>query len=78
MTFWETFTLVGLGATVLGVFLRFYAILNNRTLKAESEMTRQVLLEAIERMDRGHSKLLGRIAELIVSEGEKTRQAIKA
>ena len=45
MGFWQLLTLGGTMATILGVFLTFYAMINNRTLKEESKNTRDVLLE---------------------------------
>ena len=45
MGFWQLLTLGGTMATILGVFLTFYAMINNRTLKEESKNTREVLLE---------------------------------
>ena len=40
MNFWETLTLGGTMAMILGVFPTVYGIINNRTLKEESRATR--------------------------------------
>ena len=45
MDFWQLATLGGTMATVLGVFLTVYAMINNRTLKEESRRIREILLE---------------------------------
>ncbi len=116
MTFWEWFTVMGTTATIMGVFLTVYGILNGRStrrllremheevrseIRAMHENTMRVLerIEAgqremraefariMERMDetvrrmdetmRRMDETLKHIAELIVIEGERTRQAIR-
>jgi len=95
MSFLELIGLVAAWATILGVFLTYYGIRNNKILKEESkgirdilikisegqikisegqEETRREMAEAFKKMDN----TLREIANLIVSESEKTRQAIKA
>jgi hypothetical protein len=61
-------------ATILGVFLTISGVINNRTLKEEFRLTREML----DRMDRGHQEATKYVADLIRAEGEKTRQAINA
>ncbi|HIC92541.1 MAG TPA: hypothetical protein EYP21_10925 [Syntrophaceae bacterium] len=79
MDIWDLIAITGTSATVLGVFLTFYALINNRILRRESQATREIL----DRIDRGQqearremAEALKRIAELIVAEGERTRIAI--
>ena len=92
MGFWQLLTLGGTMATILGVFLTFYAMINNRTLKEESKNTREVLLEESKhtreillRIEQGQAEARKEMAEaikalggLIRSEGEQTRDAIRA
>ena len=74
MSFWQVLGLVSAMATILGVFLTISGVINNRTLKEEFRMTREML----DRMDRGHQEATKYVADLIRAEGEKTRQAINA
>ena len=90
MGVWDLITITGTSATVLGIFLTFYALINNRILRRESQATREILeresqatREILDRIDRGQqearremAEALKRIAELIVAEGERTRIAI--
>jgi ribosomal protein L30/L7E len=69
MSFLENLALVGTAATILGVFLIGYAIVNNKTLKKESKLTREVLAETIEK----ESKLT---REVIAEETKLTREMI--
>ena len=66
MSFWEVLALVSAGATILGVFLAVYAMLNNRTLKQEAASTREIL-NGIEHGQRENSAatrdLLSRIEQ---------------
>jgi esterase/lipase len=127
VSFYEVLTLGGVMATILGVFLTLYAIINNRTLKAEArniielisefrrehqenikimterldefrrehQKTMQVLGENLkesreridefrrehrEKMDefrKSHEEMIKYIADLIVANGERTRQEIR-
>ena len=43
MSFWEALALVGAMATILGVFIAVYGLINNRLLKKEAGDTRQIL-----------------------------------
>ncbi len=74
MSFWELLGLVSAMATILGVFLTIYGVINNRTLKEEFRITREML----DRMDRGHQEATKYVADLIRAEGERTRQTIRA
>ncbi|MDI6793673.1 MAG: hypothetical protein QME81_12560 [bacterium] len=82
MTFMENLALVGTAATILGVFLTVYAIINNKTLKKESKLTREALekessltREMIKETTEYVVKYLG---DLIVAEGGRTRKAIES
>jgi len=81
MSLWEAMALVGTMATILGVFITIYGIINNRTLKAEAQGIREILL----RMEQGQSEArremaeaIERLGQLIVVEGERTREAVRA
>ena len=99
MGFWQLLTLGGTMATILGVFLTFYAMINNRTLKEESQHTREILYrieqgqaEARKEMAETRKEIAQAMAEarkemaeaikalggLIRSEGEQTRDVIRA
>ena len=43
MSFWQLLGLVSAMATILGVFLTIYGVINNRTLKEEFRITREIL-----------------------------------
>ncbi len=45
MSFWEILTLTATMATILGVFLTIYALINNKTLKTETQLTRELIDE---------------------------------
>ena len=45
MGFWETVTLGSTIATIMGAFLTLYALINSKTLKEESRLTREALKE---------------------------------
>jgi hypothetical protein len=88
MGFWEALGQVSVTATILGVFLTIYGLINNRTLKEESRNTREIL----SRIEQGQSEARKEMAEarkemaeaikylaqLIVAEAEKTREDVKA
>jgi hypothetical protein len=44
MGIWEWLTVFGFTAAILGVFLTIYGMINNKTLKEESRLTREILL----------------------------------
>ncbi len=78
MSFWELLGVVSAMATILGVFLTIYGVINNRTLKEEFRITRDMLA----RIDQGQQEARKQMAEaikyladLIRAEGERTRQA---
>lgn len=82
MTFMENLALVGTAATILGVFLTVYAIINNKTFKKESKLTREALekkssltREMIKETTEYVVKYLG---DLIAAEGGRTRKAIES
>lgn len=127
MNFLEALTFGGIIATILGVFLTLYAIINNKTLKAEakniSELitefrrehaetmrimmerlddfrrehaeTMQIMMERLDDFRREHAETMRMMAEkinefrksheetikyianLIVTNGERTRQEIR-
>jgi hypothetical protein len=82
----------GFMATILGVFLTVYALINNRTLKAESSNTREILREGFQstkeillRIEQGQeearremAEAIRYLAQLLVQEGARTREAIQA
>ncbi len=81
MSFWELLGLVSAMATILGVFLTIYGVINNRTLKEEFRITRDMLA----RLDQGQqearkemAEAIKYLADLIRAEGERTRQTIRA
>ncbi|MEW6619788.1 MAG: hypothetical protein AB1422_10715 [bacterium] len=45
MNLWESLALVGTAATILGVFLTVYGVVNNKTLKHETKLTRETIEE---------------------------------
>lgn len=67
MGFLEIITLGGTMGTILGVFLTFYAIINNRALKNESRLTRESLKEARES-----------VINIIKEESRLTRESIES
>jgi hypothetical protein len=91
MNFLESLALVGTAATILGVFLTVYAIINNKTLKNESRLTREALAEEsrltretiieetklTREMIKETTEYLAKyLGDLIVAEGDRTRKAI--
>ena len=74
MSFWEAVALVGTMATILGIFITIYGLINNRVLKEEAKSIREIL----DRMDRGHQETSKHVADLIRLEGEKTRETVRA
>ena len=92
MSFWEALALVGTMATILGVFMTIYGIINNRTLKEEARNIREILLseskntkEILLRIEQGQNharsemaEAIRYVADLVRVEGEKTREAVRA
>ena len=82
MDFWEILTLGGTIATIMGAFLILYGLINGKALKEQSTLTREAIKEEsrLTRESLEHSKdetkkILDKIAELIVAEGQRTREA---
>jgi predicted amino acid-binding ACT domain protein len=68
MTFWELLALVSVMAAILGVFLTLFALINNKTLRAESRNTQEIIeaesrntQEIIKAESRSVREILGRI-----------------
>lgn len=81
MSLWEGMALVGTMATILGVSLAIYGIINNRTLKEEARGLREILLRIEQGQNEARREMAGaiqRLGELIVLEGEKTRETVRA
>lgn len=80
MHFLEMLALVGTAATILGVFLTGYAIINNKTLKRESGLTRETTEKLMKEESRLTREMIKEVTEylgnLIVVEGNKTRSAM--
>ena len=81
MSFWEAVALVGTMATILGVFITVYGLINNRVLKQEAAGIREILL----RVEFGQKEARQEMAEairhlgdLIKLDGEKTRETVRA
>ncbi|MEW6096092.1 MAG: hypothetical protein AB1567_06165 [bacterium] len=84
MNFWEALVLVGTAATILGVFLAIYGVVNNKTLKHETKLTRETLAKTMAEESRLTREMIKEtieylakyLGDLIVAEGERTRLAI--
>ena len=90
MSFAQLIAVAGTMASILGVFLAIHARYNNRLVKEESRHTREILTriergqeegrremaEAFRKMDEGHRETIKYLADLICSEGDRTRQVI--
>ena len=81
VSFWESMTLVGTAATILGVFFTVQTMINNKILKKESRLTREAITEESKltrEMIKETVDYLGKyLGDLIVAEGNRTRVAIK-
>ena len=91
MSFWEAVGLVSAMATILGVFITIYGLINNRTLKEEATGIREILFRIEQGQNEARKEIAGAMAEarkemaeairslgeLIRSEGEKTRDAVR-
>lgn len=73
-------------ATVLGIFVGFYALINNRVIKSEMAANR-MLLEKIEQgqerialgqedFKKSFTEAIKYLGDLIVADGERTRRVI--
>lgn len=92
MSFWEAIALVGMMATILGVFITIYGVINNRVLKAEAKGLREILLrieqgqnetrlqisQQIEQSRREMAEAIKYLADLVHLEGERTREVVRA
>jgi len=81
MSFWQMLGLVSAVATILGVFLTIYAIINNRTMKEEFRLTREILSGIQNGQNEARKEMAEAIrylADLIRAEGERTRLVIRA
>jgi hypothetical protein len=92
MSFWELLALGSVIATVLGVFVTLYGMINNRTLKEESKITREMIRqefggtrELLSKIEQGQSEArkemaeaLRYLADLIRLESETSRELIKS
>lgn len=88
MSLWEAMALVGTMATILGVFITIYGIINNRVLKAEAKSLREILLRIEQGQDEARREMAEALkhladlshdlASLIHLEGERTREAVRA
>ena len=66
MGFWELFALVFSMATIMGVFLTVYGVINNHLLKEESAHTREILArmeQGQQRMEQGQQNVQKEVAE---------------
>ena len=63
MTFWEILTLDGVIATILGIFIVIYAILNNKTVKENTRIIISKLDEGFRRMDENFQKVITKLDE---------------
>lgn len=63
MSFWELIALVGTMATILGLFLTMYALINNKTLKEESKLTRESVEKVITEESRLTREIIAKIDE---------------
>ncbi len=87
MSLGELIAVTGTMASILGIFLTISTAINNRTLREESQHTREILArieqgqnEARKEMAEARSEMaeaIRHLADLIQFEGEKTRQTIR-
>jgi len=79
--FLELLGAAGTFASILGIFFAIYAKQNGRLTRAfisqENEKTRRSLAKMDKTMGK-MDKTLNKIAELIVSEGKRTRKAFRS
>ena len=74
MSFWELLALVSAMATIMGIFLTIYGVVNNRTLRAEFSNTREIL----SRMEQGQEEGLKGIAEARKEMAEARKEMAEA
>ncbi|MDI6735658.1 MAG: hypothetical protein QME42_05620 [bacterium] len=88
MNLWESLALVGTAATILGIFLTIYGVVNNKTLKYETKLTREAMAEEskltreamaeesklTQKMIKETTEYLAKyLGNLIVADGNRTR-----
>lgn len=81
MGFIEILMIVGAPVTILGIFLRGYGIINNKTFKKESILTRESIGEMIREESRLTRESIGEmikettkyLGDLIVAVGDNRR-----
>jgi F0F1-type ATP synthase membrane subunit b/b' len=85
MSFWENLAIMGTMATILGVFLTIYGILNNRVMRAAVESIRDLIrefrqetVELLDRIERGQEELRREAAELRREVAETRREVAEA
>ncbi|MEW6684826.1 MAG: hypothetical protein AB1393_01285 [Candidatus Edwardsbacteria bacterium] len=71
MSFWELLTLMGVSSTILGIFLILYAVVNNRTLKQEQKLTRELIDSAFKTLGEEE-----RLTRELIEEGRKETQRL--
>jgi peroxiredoxin family protein len=74
ITFWQAMALISTAATILGVFLAVYGMINNKTLKKESALTREAIQSNMEAI-KSEARLT---REMIQSENRSTREMIQS
>jgi len=72
MRFWEIITLGGTMGTILGLFLILYALVNSKTLKEQSRLTR----ESIKEKTRLTREFLAEILDRIDKRAEERHREI--
>ena len=85
MSFWELLALVSAMATILGVFLTVYGVLNNRTLKQESANTIEIIKEGfantreiLSRMEQGQEEARKEVTEVRKEVAEARKEMAEA
>jgi len=80
MSITEFIAVAGTTSTILGVFLTLYGIINNKVLKSQSNLIREeikAIREEIKEFRKETRLELRKIAELIVADGERTRELVR-
>src|SRR3990172_1186339 len=77
MSIWEMVTLWGLTASILGVFLTFYGIINNKTLKKESQSTRDILERIEKRQDESRQEFRKTMDRMESGRQESHKETLK-
>jgi len=80
MSITEFIAVAGTTSTILGVFLTLYGIINNKVLKSQSNLIREeikAIREEIKEFRKETRMELRKIAELIVADGERTRELVR-